>query len=181
MTTKNTTPAPITKREAAKLARIAAQNADLRDEKRKQIEAAGKLLGFYTIQDRASYALPRAQLALTGLTHYVDDNTLRAFKCRILNCYITDDGLHLILRESLPAGSFNAKRGQRVVLFDFTGYVIDKGEFLSPKASEKEYYAQCNKAECGDFNMALHDRLREKAAYQISNATQALKIIRGKK
>jgi len=67
-----------------------------------------------------------AQENLDGLTHYVDDDTLRYHKSRILSTHILDDGLLFALIESCALDMHNTSRGFRYVIFDVTGTVIGR-------------------------------------------------------
>jgi hypothetical protein len=84
--------------------------------------------GINTYRDESSYPLPRAQRALCGRTHYVDDDTLRYFKARINSSHADFNGLYFYLVESVA----HPERGRvhRVVLFDVFGEVLtDRGTF----------------------------------------------------
>jgi hypothetical protein len=65
---------------------------------------------------------------LEGLTNYVDPDTMKFFKARIIDCKITSCGQYLILVESLPLGSFDAERKKRAVVFNILGHVLHKTE-----------------------------------------------------
>lgn len=75
-------------------------------------------------KEESSHAKWNAQRNLQGRTHYVDDDTLRWHKSRILHTRITDDGLIFALIESCAADMDNTKRGFRYVLFDVFGNVV---------------------------------------------------------
>ncbi len=57
--------------------------------------------------------MPRenAQNNLIGRTHYVDDDSLRFHKSKILSTYVTDGGLLFTLIESCSLDYNNSKRG----------------------------------------------------------------------
>jgi len=67
-----------------------------------------------------------AQRNLQGLTHYVDDDTLRYHKARILRSGALYNGLIFWLIESVSLDYNNTKRGFRYVLFDTFGTVISR-------------------------------------------------------
>lgn len=79
-------------------------------------------------RDRRSYPLPMAQDCLSGLTHYVDDETLRYFKAKIVSCRIVDGGRLLAIVERLPCDSFDGPRRSRFVIFNIAGDVINSDE-----------------------------------------------------
>lgn len=82
-----------------------------------------------------------AQEHLAGRTHYVDDDTLRFHKSRVLNCDITENGLlcWIITSDALTAD--NSRRGFRYVVFDIFGNVISRHNledaFKTSKAAQK--------------------------------------------
>lgn len=67
-----------------------------------------------------------AQRNLASRTHYVDDDTLRFHKSRILSCHITDGGLLLGLVESVATTYDGSTRGFRAVVFDVAGNVLNR-------------------------------------------------------
>lgn len=66
-----------------------------------------------------------AQNELAQLTHYVDDDTLRFHKSKILDCG-QFKGLIFWLVESVALDMENSKRGFRYVAFDVSGRVISR-------------------------------------------------------
>jgi hypothetical protein len=66
-----------------------------------------------------------AQRNLEGRTHYVDDDTLKFHKSRILRTVITDGGLLLAIIESYAVDMHNTSRAFRPVIFDLFGTVIE--------------------------------------------------------
>lgn len=82
-----------------------------------------------------------AQRNLNGRTHYVDDDTLRFYKSRILYCHITENGLLLALVESCAADPENRKRVYRPVVFDVFGHVIHKPDFEHSFSKSKKAHA----------------------------------------
>jgi hypothetical protein len=67
-----------------------------------------------------------AQRNLEGRTHYVDADTLRFHKSRVLKTYIPDNGLLFGLIESVAMDMHNTKRGFRYVVFDIFGTVLSR-------------------------------------------------------
>lgn len=65
-----------------------------------------------------------AQRNLQGRTHYVDDDTLRYFKARILSSQHAADGLLFALVESVALDPNNSMRGYRFAIFDIFGTVL---------------------------------------------------------
>lgn len=67
-----------------------------------------------------------AQRNLCGRTHYVDDDTLRFHKSRVLVARHTDGGLLFAIVTSDAADMNNTKRVFRYVVFDIFGTVLDR-------------------------------------------------------
>lgn len=75
-------------------------------------------------QNRSSYPKVNAQENLKGKTHYVDDNTLRGFRSRIISARATDNGLLFAIVTSDSLNYEHTKRGFRFVIFDLFGNVL---------------------------------------------------------
>lgn len=67
-----------------------------------------------------------AQRNLMGRTHYVDDDTLRWHKSRILSARHSPDGLLFYIVESCALDMNNRSRGFRYVIFNLFGEVISR-------------------------------------------------------
>lgn len=77
-------------------------------------------------RNESSNAKTNAQRNLMGRTHYVDDDTLRWHKSRIISARRVDNGLLFAIVTSDALDMNNAKRGFRYVIFDLFGTVIDR-------------------------------------------------------
>ena len=66
----------------------------------------------------------RAQKQLEGKTHYVDESTLKYFKCRIVSALPVSNGLFFKIIENLPNDPTTNKKGFRAVVFDVFGEII---------------------------------------------------------
>lgn len=75
-------------------------------------------------RNESSDSKRNAQRNLMGRTHYVDDDTLRFHKSRILSSRHTDGGLLFAIVESVALDWHNTKRGVRYVIFDLFGNVV---------------------------------------------------------
>ncbi|WP_407156325.1 hypothetical protein [Bradyrhizobium sp. STM 3557] len=75
---------------------------------------------------KSSDAKANAQRNLQGRTHYVDDDTLRFHKSRVISARHTDGGLLFAIVTSDSLNFENTKRGFRYVIFDIFGCVIDR-------------------------------------------------------
>lgn len=80
---------------------------------------------YFRFEDKSYDDKRNAQVNLQGRTHYVDDDTLKYHKSRILKCHITDNGLLLAIVESYQA-TFDGKRLFRPVIFNMLGGVVDR-------------------------------------------------------
>lgn len=80
--------------------------------------------GLDTFQNRRSDPKARAQDALSGRTHYVDDSTLRYFHSRIVSsgCICSDTLFYIV--ESCALDPNNSRRGFRGVVFDVWGTAV---------------------------------------------------------
>ena len=78
-----------------------------------------------------------AQKNLVGKTHYVDDDTLRWHKARVLACYAMDHGTLFALIESCALDMHNVKRGFRFVVFDLGGRVLGRAGLEETYPSKK--------------------------------------------
>lgn len=123
------------------LARKAALSADRKLKKENPVQwFANKVRSTYIARlfEDVCYingSLERAQKALTGRTHYVDDSTLAFFSSRILSAQTWDCGLTFYIIESLTDSK--GKRGYRAVLFDIFGNVINERPNSSELARDK--------------------------------------------
>ena len=75
---------------------------------------------------QSSFPKGEAQANLRGRTHYVDDDTLRYHKARVLSTRIIDDGLLFALIESVALDMDNTRRGFRYVVFDIFGHIVSR-------------------------------------------------------
>lgn len=79
-----------------------------------------------------------AQRNLCGRTHYVDDETLRWHKSRVLSARVVDEGLLFAIVTSDALDMNNTKRGYRFVVFDVFGTVLERPKLEeSYRTSEK--------------------------------------------
>ena len=67
-----------------------------------------------------------AQRNLCGRTHYVDDDTLRWHKSRVLSSGISDNGMLFWIVTSDALDMNNSRRGYRYVVFDIFGHVLSR-------------------------------------------------------
>ena len=79
-------------------------------------------------RDKCSNPTAQAQENLRGRTHYVDPDTLRFHKSRVLSAHVVYNGLLFAIVTSEPAGAPELRRGRgfRYTIFDVFGTVIDR-------------------------------------------------------
>lgn len=135
-------------------------------------------------RDDSSYPLPRAQRALSGKSHYVDDATLRGFDAKVLRCITSHHGFYLLIQESLPHPDNNWGRVRRNVLFDVFGTVVtDRHKWhKSARFADKEFSELCALMDSEFACVALKMTLQSKIAYDKNRLSDASKFIgRGNK
>lgn len=90
-----------------------------------------------------------AQRNLQGRTHYVDDDSLRFHKSRVISARDHDGGLLFSIVTSDALDMHNTKRGFRYVIFDLFGTVIDRptleNVFRTSDQASKARYAALDK------------------------------------
>ncbi len=67
-----------------------------------------------------------AQNNLMGRTHYVDPDTLKFHKVKLVESNVHDNGLLFSIIESVALDWGNTKRGFRYVVFDLFGHVVSR-------------------------------------------------------
>lgn len=107
-------------------------------------------------RNESSNAKWNAQRNLQGRTHYVDDDTMRFHKSRIIASRDTDNGLLFWLIESCALDMNNSKRGFRFVIFDVFGTVLERPDLEST-------YSTSDKA-----RKAMYETLNKLDAYAIT-------------
>lgn len=109
-------------------------------------------------RDEISGTKLNAQRNLTGRTHYVDDDTLRWHKSRILSTHITDNGLLLAIVTSDALDMNNTRRGFRYVVFDVFGTVLARPHlaeaFPTKKRTLKAMWAALNSIDAKAHTLA---------------------------
>lgn len=120
-------------------------------------------------QEKSSYPLPNARQNLSGRTHYVDEDTLRFFKARVLSARPHCDGLIFALIESVSLDWNHTRRGFRFVVFDIFGAVIERptmeGAFKSRAAASKAFWAWLETFDPITYTLAEIDR-QERASIE---------------
>lgn len=139
------------------------------------LKTALEAYGTYTYRDDSSCAVSRAQRALSGRTHHVDDNTMKYFGCRINACQIDYNGLYCWILESVAHPSMG--RVHRFVLFDVFGTVLtERNEMLrkTRKQAEKD-----KDAFLGSFYPMAHTEqaLRDNVSRDLKRLAETLVVL----
>lgn len=79
-----------------------------------------------------------AQDNLNGLTHYVQDSTLKYFKAKILRAKPILDGAFYMILESSSMDFENTKRGFRCVVFDRFGDTVERPSLDEMSTTSKQ-------------------------------------------
>ena len=118
-----------------------------------------------------------AQDSLAGITHYVDDTTLRYFKAKILRAKPIMDGAFYMILESGSMDFENSKRGFRVVVFDVFGDVIHRQSledmYSTSKQALKEFDKWTNSFDALAYyreRLARESKQLQKQAQQLEEA-----------
>jgi len=119
-----------------------------------------------------------AQRNLSGITHYVEDDTLQFHKSRILSTHILEEGLLFGLIESCALDPDNRTRGFRYVIFDVTGYVIDRPKLeetvKTRRQAEKAMWAYVNTLDARVITKEAIDREERNYQDEIQRARKEL-------
>ena len=102
-----------------------------------------------------------AQRNLMGRTHYVDDETLRWHKSRVLSSRSVANGLLFAIVTSDQLDMRNTKRGFRYVIFDLFGTVVSRVDlehaFTSSKKATKAMWTALNEIDAVNLTLEAID------------------------
>lgn len=117
-----------------------------------------------------------AQRNLSHRSHYVDDDTLRFHKSRIVYTHVIADGLSYMLVESYAVYPDNRRRAFRGVVFDIFGDVIDRPKLDEGyRTSEKALSVTMEVIKNLDFKAITMEGIKR----QEKNTKQELSYLRG--
>lgn len=106
---------------------------------------------------RCSHPAINAQENLRGRTHYVDPDTLRFHKSRILSARPILSGAFFLIIESCALDYDNTRRGVRAVLFDLMGTTVYRPS-LEDCRRTREQACRDFEAWLGSFDPIAHYR-----------------------
>jgi hypothetical protein len=123
-------------------------------------------------RNESSNPKTNAQRNLCGRTHYVDDDTLRFHKSRIISARHTDNGLLFAIVTSDALDFDNSKRGFRFVIFDVFGTVLErtKLEYAYRRSDQatKEMWAVLNSIDAKHVTLAAIERQERQHAEEMA-------------
>lgn len=99
---------------------------NLTDTQRNALIEAVKATGARLFTNESCDPTSNAQRNLIGRTHYVDADTLKWHKSRVLSTAILEGGLLFRITESCALDMHNTKRGKRCVVFDVFGTTVER-------------------------------------------------------
>jgi len=113
-------------------------------------------------RDDSSDPKANAQRNLCGRTHYVDDDTLRFHKSRVLSAHVVDQGLLFAIVTSDGKSMDGGGRVYRYVVFDLFGFVVERAQlsegYPSTKAATKAMWAFLNALDAKAVTLAAIER-----------------------
>jgi hypothetical protein len=143
------------------------------------------------VQDMQLYrnegSIPKfnAQRNLMGRTHYVDDDTLRWHKSRVLSARCTDGGLLFAILTSDALDMHNTKRGYRYMIFDLFGTVLSRVDlenaFTSSARAEKAMWDELNKIDAVAVTLAAIEVSQENYAKEMQRLRETVNALIGNK
>lgn len=149
-----------------------------------RLDSALAAAGIRKFETRSCYPEHDAPQNLQGRTHYVDAETLRYFKARILRAHKAADGILYWLVESVQSRPENGGATRRAVVFDVFGNVVNDradatgGEWF--KTTDKACDAA--RAFVANFDAVKHtaDELKARAKRDIDQAKRTLATLAGR-
>lgn len=113
-----------------------------------------------------------AQRNLEGRTHYVDDETLRFHRSRILRAASHDQGLLFSIITSDAVNPEGSKREFRFVIFDVFGTVLDRPElgqgYSTSERARKAMYAALDKIDAHAVTLEGIENFRRQNEREVS-------------
>ena len=123
-------------------------------------------------RQESGYPKVNAQVNLAGRTHYVDDDTLRFHKSRVISARHTDNGLLFYLVTSDALDYQNTTRGFRYVIFDLFGTVLERTEreqaYRTSAQATKAMWRVLNDVDAVAVTRAAIEQARENYASELA-------------
>ncbi len=122
-------------------------------------------------REEASDPKLNAQRNLFGRTHYVDNDTLRFHKSRVLSTAVADGGLLFAIITSDALDFNNTKRGVRFVIFDVLGNVVDRtnleSAYRTREQARKAMWAALNEIDAREITLTAIAQAERNFAYEM--------------
>jgi hypothetical protein len=132
-------------------------------------------------KNESGYPLINAQRNLCGRTHYVDQDTLRFHKSKVMSAHVMDQGLLFGIVTSDSLNFENTKRGFRFVIFNIFGTVIARTEmenaFRTSDQARKAMFVAADAIDAKAITFAAIEREAKRHAEQISRLIEQVKAI----
>ena len=116
-------------------------------------------------RNESSDAKTNAQRNLCGRTHYVDGDTLRFHKSRVLAARVIDKGLLFAITTSDALDMNNTKRGYRYVILDVFGTVLARptleNAFRTRQQCDKAMWAVLNAIDAREHTLVAIEDARK--------------------
>ncbi len=143
------------------------------------IIAALRQINVYPFRNEQDDPKYNAQRNLSGKTHYVDDETLRWHKSRVLSANPLFDGLLFQIITSDALDMHSTKRGFRAVIHDVFGTTVYRPDLENSAKTKAQAYEW---ADAWDLDLVAHYREaiarvlkdRQQAAQELQSALLAL-------
>jgi hypothetical protein len=119
-----------------------------------------------------------AQRNLDGRTHYVDPDTLRCFRSKILHAEHVARGMLYVVVESRGIEAKDGARGMRVVVFNIAGNVVHHSRaarwFRSTRAARKTIPGILEEIDARSVNLAALESLERWGIGELERARRAI-------
>jgi hypothetical protein len=123
-----------------------------------------------------------AQRNLMGRTHYVDPDTLRFHKCRIMSARPVDGGLLFAIVTSDALDYQNTRRGFRYVVFDVFGTVLSRVKleeaYRTSAQASKAMWEYLNSIDAKAVTMAAIEKRRIEAARELDELAARVNAVK---
>jgi hypothetical protein len=125
----------------------------------------------------SSYPEYDAPRNLQGRTHYVDADTLKGFKARILNAGHAADGLLYWIVESVQSRPDHGGYTRRAIVFDVFGDIVNERADMAE--TQGEWFKDTHKAENAAFEfLKTFDAVKHTMGKLAANARRDIKQAR---
>jgi hypothetical protein len=119
----------------------------------KKIREAIRELNITTFDRHGDDAKTNAQRNLNGRTHYVDNDTLKWHKSRVVSARAIHGGLLFLLVTSDALDMNNTRRGFRAVVFDVFGTIVSRPSLEEASSTKAGALKKC---EAETVNLLAH-------------------------